>query len=284
MPLSYPLLSGSARFVKIHSPVAMMEFYLVAHRGASYDAPENTLAAFNLAWRQGADAIEGDFRLTRDQKIVCIHDGTARRTAGVDRIIEESSLAELRRLDVGSWKGGAGVPERIPTIEEVTATIPPGGKIFIELKCGPHIIRPLKLAVFKSGLRPKQAAVISSDEAVIAEAKKKLPGIKAYWITTYRQDRETGKWSPSLVQMLETLKKIRADGLSSHARCIIDRPFIKAFHKAGMEINVWTVDNPVKALRFKNLGVDSLTTNRPGWLRNKLRELSEMRSSLGRPE
>ena len=77
---------------------------IVAHRGASHAAPENTSAAFELAWQQNADAIEADFRLSRDGQIVCIHDATTQRTAGVDRIVAQSTLAELKALDVGAWK------------------------------------------------------------------------------------------------------------------------------------------------------------------------------------
>ena len=80
------------------------EVKIVAHRGASLDAPENTLAAFRLAWSQGADAIEGDFRLTKDGRIACLHDDTTQRTAGLDLTVADSTLAELRELDVGSWK------------------------------------------------------------------------------------------------------------------------------------------------------------------------------------
>ena len=85
---------------------------IVAHRGASFDAPENTLAAFRLAWQQGADAIEGDFYLSKDNQIVCIHDADTKRTAVVSRQVAESTLAELRELDVGrsSWPSFSSSP------------------------------------------------------------------------------------------------------------------------------------------------------------------------------
>ncbi len=80
---------------------------LVAHRGASHAAPENTLPAFRLAFEEGADFIEGDFWLSRDERIVCLHDDDTRRVAPrqANRRVKESSLAELRELDVGAWKG-----------------------------------------------------------------------------------------------------------------------------------------------------------------------------------
>ena len=84
-------------------PVMAGEPFLVAHRGASADAPENTIPAFQLAWEQGADAIEGDFHLTADGHIVCIHDEDTQKVAGKKLIVPESTLADLRKLDVGAW-------------------------------------------------------------------------------------------------------------------------------------------------------------------------------------
>ena len=78
---------------------------ITAHRGASDDAPENTLAAFRLAWQQGADAIEGDFRLSGDGVVVCIHDADTARTCGVKLPVADTPLARLRQLDYGRWKG-----------------------------------------------------------------------------------------------------------------------------------------------------------------------------------
>lgn len=76
---------------------------IIGHRGASHDATENTLDSFRLAFEQGADGIETDFRLTCDQQIVCMYDATTARTAGIDISVEESNLNELSFLDVGSW-------------------------------------------------------------------------------------------------------------------------------------------------------------------------------------
>ncbi len=104
---------------------------IVAHRGASYDAPENTLAAFRLAWDQDADAIEGDFYVTKDQQIACIHDKTTKRVAPQqpELSIANSTLKELQKLDVGSWKHPQYTAERIPTLKEVLATVPEGKQI-----------------------------------------------------------------------------------------------------------------------------------------------------------
>ena len=109
---------------------------IVAHRGASFDAPENTLAAFRLAWEQGADAVEGDFYLTADQQIVCLHDKDTKRTAPnqTSRVVSKSTLAELQQLDVGSWKAEKYKGEKIPTLQEVLKVIPANKKILIEIE------------------------------------------------------------------------------------------------------------------------------------------------------
>jgi glycerophosphoryl diester phosphodiesterase len=244
--------------------------WIVAHRGASHDAPENTVAAFKLAWEQGADAIEGDFYLTRDRHIVCIHDADTKRVAGEKLSVAQSSLAELRRLDVGMRKGPKWQGERIPTIDEVLATIPPNKRIFLEIKSGPEIIGPLKEAIARAKLRPEQATFIAFQPAVVAEAKRQLPQVKAFWLTGFKQDKETCQWKPSVEEVLATLDRIHADGVDCNAHDAIDRCFVDAIREATMEFHVWTVDDPAVARRFVQLGVDSITTNRPAWLRQSL--------------
>ncbi len=134
----------------------MRDTELIGHRGASFDAPENTLAAFRLAWEEGADGVEGDYRLTLDGEIVCLHDPTTRRTAGINLAVAKATLAQLRELDVGSWKGEQWAGEPIPTLREVIATVPPGKRLFIELKSGPEILLPLAAILAESGLPHEQ--------------------------------------------------------------------------------------------------------------------------------
>src|SRR5687768_9550612 len=95
--------------------------HIIAHRGASHDAPENTLAAFKLAIEQGADGFEADFYLAKDGRVVCLHDPDTKRVAGKKLLVREASFAELRALDVGIWKGPQWKGERLPTLEEVLA-------------------------------------------------------------------------------------------------------------------------------------------------------------------
>ena len=244
---------------------------IVAHRGASYDAPENTLSAFRLAWEQQADAIEGDFFLTKDEQIVCIHDSKTKRTSGVDQDVATSTLAELRQLDVGRWKDARWAGERIPTLAEVLAIVPDGKKIYIEIKCGPEILPHLPLVLKQSGLKPEQMIIISFNDQVIAETVRLLPELKSYWLAGFRQNDATKLYEPTVDAVLETLGRTKAHGLDVQAnRAVVDRAFVDRLRSQKLEFHTWTVNTPEDAKHFRELGVDSLTTDRPGYLREAL--------------
>jgi glycerophosphoryl diester phosphodiesterase len=248
--------------------IQAQEPFIVAHRGASKDAPENTLPAFQLAWKQGADAIEGDFFLTKDGRIVCIHDKSTGKYSGVDWEVKEKTLAELRTLDVGAYKDSKFKGTIIPTIAEVFATIPEKKKIYIEVKCGKEIVPTLLREIQTSGLTDEQIVVISFDEEVIREMKIKAPQFKACWLEKFEEDRN-GNRKPSLESALETLKDINADGLSSNPD-LTTESFVKTIRDQGYEYHVWTVDDPEIAKTLLSWGTQSITTNVPGYLRNHL--------------
>jgi len=240
---------------------------IIAHRGASHDAPENTLAAFNLAWHQSADGIEGDFRLTGDGRIVCIHDETVRGVDGQVLVVAESTLDQLRALDTASGRS----PEKgIPSLSTILTIVPDNKRIFIEIKCGPEIIAPLKKILGGADLQPEQVVVLSFNQEVVAQCKRQLPQLKALWIAVRNKKGETHPWHPSQQEILSTLHEIKADGLSSNMTSLRDGQFVRELSRARMELHVWTVDDINSAKYFQALGVDSLTTNRPGWLRRQL--------------
>jgi len=244
---------------------------IVAHRGASADAPENTISAFQLAWKQGADAIEGDFHLTKDGKIVCIHDADTKKVAGKNLNVATTNYAELSKLDVGKWKHAKFAEERIPLLSEVLAIVPKGKQILIEVKCGPEIVSVLQKELAKCKLEPSQLAIISFQKEVIALVKKRMPKIKAFWLTSIKQNQVTKKWSPTLEQIVDTLKETNADGLDVKAELqIVDAKFVERLRAENVEFHCWTVDDPTLAKQMRQLGVDSITTNRPKFLREKM--------------
>ena len=248
--------AGGAKIIKQNT-------LIVAHRGASGEAPENTLPAFKLAWEEGADAVEGDFYLTKDKKIVCIHDHDTQRTAGVKLEIAETTLAELRKLDVGSWKDKKYSGTKIPTLAEVFETVPPGGKIYIEVKIGPEIIPELLKEIGKSGLADEQVVVIAFNPEVIREIKKAAPQFTANWLRSVK--KENGAWTHPLDEDLKTLAEIGANGLSSNNK--VDQAYVQAVIAAGFEYHVWTVNDLETAKHFKKWGAKSITTNLPGLIK-----------------
>src|SRR5688500_18691840 len=159
---------------------------LIAHRGASKAAPENTLEAFRTAWKEGADAIESDWRLSSDGRIVGMHDATVDRTTEGTGKVVALSFEALRRLDAG--KG-----ERVPTLAEMLALVPKGKRTFIEVKVGPEIVPALKTELAASKVPHERIAIIAFDPNVIAAAKKALPSVKAYWL--YGWQRKDGAWT-----------------------------------------------------------------------------------------
>ena len=233
---------------------------VVAHRGASYDAPENTLPAFKLAWEQGADAIEGDFLLTKDGHIVCIHDRTTKRFCDQDLVVAKSTLKQLKALDVGSWKNEKYADTRIPTISEVFATIPDGKKIFVEVKCGVEIIPPLVKEIKESNLGCEQIILICFNAEVVKSFKENLPDHKAFWLSGFKKDKK-GAWNPSIESVLATIKSCTADGLDSQHS--IPNEFSKAVLDAGYEWHAWTINDVPTAKRMAKRGIYSITTDRP---------------------
>ena len=112
---------------------------IIAHRGASHLAPENTMASVMLGWEKGAD-VEVDVYLSADNRIVVIHDSTTKRTGGTELEVKEAMSGELRKLDVGRFKAEEFAGEQIPFLADILETIPPKQKLYVEIKCGKEIL------------------------------------------------------------------------------------------------------------------------------------------------
>lgn len=243
-------------------------FEYIAHRGASYDAPENTVASFKLGWEQKADVDELDIYLSRDGEVVVIHDATTKRTAGVDRKVVEQSLAELRALDAGSWKGVAWKGEKIPTLAEAVATIPNGKRMFIEIKAGAEILEPLERVLRAAKRPPEQTAIIGFSYEVMKAAKERFPQLQIYWLASPKKGSE-GKL-PTVEELIAKAVDAYLDGLNLNTGFGIDATFVARVKAAGLKLYVWTVDAPEQARALGKAGVDGIGTNRAGWLREQL--------------
>lgn len=243
---------------------------IIAHRGESADAPENTMAAFQLAWDRDVDGIELDVHLTKDGRLVVIHDGDTMRTTGVLKTVKDSTLEELQQLDAGKWKGPQWEGEKLPVLEDVLATIPEGKRCFIEIKVGPEALPATVKAIEASGKSPEQLAIISFKPETIAEAKRQLPEIPAYFLASFRQGWYNGEWMPTVESLIQTAKEINADALNVSFKGPIDRDFLEQTREAGLGFFVWTVDDADEARRLLRLGVDGITTNKAQWIREQL--------------
>ena len=244
---------------------------IIAHRGASADAPENTLSAFRLAWEQEADGIEGDFRLSSDGRIVCIHDEDTSLVAGVPHTVRDTPLAVLQSLDVGAWKGESWRGERIATLEEVLAVVPKRKQVVVELKAGPEIIEPLVDVLERTPMADENLLLISLMDATVAECKRRLPNVNCHWLTGYHQ-RSNGDWTPRADEVIATIRRLGADGFGSESKPEhFDADFVERLRAAGInQFHVWTVDDPTVARFYANLGAWGITTNRPALIRAEL--------------
>lgn len=247
-----------------------MTLQLIAHRGASYDAPENTLAAVRLAWQQTADAVEIDCRITADGHLVVVHDFDTHRTGGGDWNIHETNLAELQTLNVGRGPQSGSASQQIPTLAAVIDTVPAGKRLLIEVKTSVEIAGPLVRAMQAAARPASQLVVTSYDVGVLAAVRQLAPATTCYLVGRFVPDLASGDWLPSVHDLIRTAGLAAAQGLNVCDHPVVDRSFCQAVAAADMELYVWTVDDPQRAAALSDLGVQGIFTNRPGWLRDEL--------------
>lgn len=244
-----------------------LQVEIVAHRGASAEAPENTMPAFKLGWEL-AEGNELDIYPSKDGAVIVMHDASTKRTAGLDRPIAEQTLAELKMLDAGAWKAPSWAGTRIPTLGEVLATVPEGKRLFIEIKGGADVVPGLEKAVSESGKSPKQLALIAFNAETLKKAKAVLPALPAYWLAGYKEDK-AGKL-PEIEDLIAKAKASGFEGLDLDAKFPIDAAFVAKVHAAGLKLFTWTVNDVEVAKQQKAAGVDGITTDRPRELRAAL--------------
>lgn len=241
---------------------------IVAHRGSSAAAPENTAAAFQLAWKQQTDACELDLYLTADQQIAVIHDADTQRTTGTIRKVREATLAELQTLDAGSWKGARYRGEPIPSLAQALATLPEGRqRFFLEIKDSVRVIPALARELQAWKPRAAQLCIIAFDRNVAREAKKALP-----WLPVYRLSSEVTKDKKpvSLSRLILDTKEDGLDGLDLGLKWHWNADLVRQVRDAGLKLFVWTVNKPEDIRRFASLGVDGITTDDPVMARHAL--------------
>lgn len=248
-----------------HSP------QIIAHRGASFDAPENTLASIKLGWAQRADAVEVDIHLTHDDEVVLLHDRTLQRTTGHPGGVAALDWAMIRTLDAGSWKGRAFVGEKVPSLAEALAVIPQAKGIVIEIKdTGQSIVTALKRVLESSSISWGQVVLIAFDYETLKAAKAALPEATTLYLAS--GINETGQ--PRTITDLDALitQAVAAgfDGLNLDHDWPIDAALVQRVHGAELKLYVWTINDIERARYLMETGVDGISTDRPGWIRANL--------------
>jgi glycerophosphoryl diester phosphodiesterase len=230
---------------------------IFAHRGASAHAPENTLAAFELALQQGADALELDVKLSADGHVVVIHDATVDRTTGAHGKVKDMSLADLRSLDAGSFFSAKFQGEKIPTLEEVFEAV--GRRTFINVELTnystprDHLVESVCMLVKKFGLQ-KHILFSSFLPRNLANARRYLPEVPAGLLAL---DGLLGWWSRSFGFAFG-----KYDAL--HPNLKDTTPNLIYFaHRLQRRIHVWTVNGEEELRRLFKWGVDGVFTDDP---------------------
>ncbi|WP_372931707.1 glycerophosphodiester phosphodiesterase family protein [Mariniphaga sediminis] len=251
-------------FMVLFSTGLFAQQTFIAHRGASYLAPENTVASANLAWELGADAVEVDIYLTKDNRVMVIHDKDTKRTAAWKKnmVIKDSPALVLRDLDVGSWKDEKYKGEKIPFLSEIIETVPVDKKLVVEIKCGSEVIPHLERVVEKSG-KKDQIIFICFGWETILDTKKAFPDNKCYWLSSSKGGLE---------KKIEQAAAAGLEGVNLHFN-IVDEEVMEVAKANNLEVLVWTVDDPAVAQKLTDLGVAAITTNRPQWLKEEMGKL-----------
>lgn len=230
-----------------------------AHRGASSQAPENTMPAFELAMRQGADGIELDVMRTADGIIVVTHDEFCHRLTGSQGMIGQKSFSELRKLDFAA-NFPEYSPQRLPALPEVLDLIRPSGiKLNIELKNGHYFDEGLEEAVLDelSKWQLAERIVLSSFNHYSMQRAAQIvsrtgSGIKCGLL-----------YNSCLVEPWQYARALRVQAIHPLYANLQLPGFVENCHAAGIEVNAWTIDNPDHIGMAINLGVDAVITNVP---------------------
>ena len=226
---------------------------LIAHRGASGYAPENTMAAFRKAVAMGLNFIETDLQLSRDARFVAIHDDTVNRTTNGQGSVHDLSLAELRRLDAGSWFGSSFTGERIPTLEEILDFAKRHDVVFyLELKPGGSWGGEHALigALRESGEIPR-VVVISFDAVIVAAVRKAEPTL----MTGLLYEGQNEKPIEKALEIGARQLVIRGD--------LVTPAMIAEAKRNDLQVICWTVNHPAHMRLLAAAGVDGIMSDYP---------------------
>jgi len=231
---------------------------VVAHRGASGHAPENTLSAMKKAIEMNAEMSELDVQETADGEIILLHDGSLKRTSGVDKNIWETNYADLKDLDVGAWFSEEYKNEPIPTMKEVIDLVKGKMRINIELKANKHekMLAERTLKIIEANNFIDQVIFTSFKFAEADRIRELNPKAKVGYIFG-RLPKDVDVFTADIDLLSVNIKSVDAE-------------FMKKAKANYKEVHVWTVNEPKDMKRMIELDVDAIITNYPDVLRKVL--------------
>jgi glycerophosphoryl diester phosphodiesterase len=233
---------------------------VVAHRGSSGSAPENTMASFEMALESGAEIIECDVRLTKDGEVVVFHDRTLNRTTNGEGLVGEKTLEELKKLDAGSWFGSKFKGERIPTLSEVLRLLNGCAMLNIELKADYRErrsnvqLQERVLEAVKYSHARGRIFLASFNHRLMWEIKARHPELTTAVI--YKAVRDFASHPSSLVS------RARADAFVC-GRWWLRRKLLEDLQEHHIPLFVYTVDKERDVERMIRLHVNGVITNLP---------------------
>jgi len=229
-----------------------------AHRGASARAPENTLAAFRAALEDGAELIELDVHLTRDGRLAVIHDPTTGRTTGVDGVVADLTMDELRRLDAGRLTGAAWAGEGIPELGDVLGLARSRVIVNVEVKGGVEAVPALQRRVREHDM--VDGVVVSSfDRATVRAAADLRSGIRVGLLCDEAPPDPVAATQAAGASLLHL------------EYSLVTAEVVATLRAAGLGVVAWTVNEPDEMRRLARLGVDAILSDDPRLLRETLR-------------
>jgi glycerophosphoryl diester phosphodiesterase len=249
---------------------------IIGHRGCSYYAPENTFASFDLAFHFGADGIEFDVRLARDGVPVVIHDASLRRTAFLERLVEEFDSTDISQFYAGEWFNTrypnfaheSFAWERIPTLAQVFERYG-AHRLYVEMKCE-EPTRRAELARAVVGLMREhglgeRVVVKSFEHDSLLEVKRLAPDVR----TAALFGRSWPRPLLSAAKIIAGAEACGADEISLH-RSLLREATVEAARRKGFEVVVWTVNSSAFMLRAVTMNVRAVITDRPGSMKHAL--------------
>jgi len=237
--------------------------WIIGHRGASGHAPENTLAAFSRAVELGARFIETDLQLSRDSRLVAMHDDTLDRTTNGRGPVNRLTLAELRELDAGSWFGPQFAGERIPTLEEILQFARETDVVFyLEIKSssGAWGMEHTVVGALREAQEVVRPVVLSFDATTLAAVRRIEPTLMTGFLF---------QWP--LEDAVERAIRVGARQLAPHGDQVTPE-LVTAARRNNLQVVTWTINAPAQMRALISAGVDGIMTDYPDRLVAVMRE------------